>query len=332
MRVLRVLAAVIVCASTLAGPARAASEAGAQASLACIKCHDADDLTALNQALHTAPRKASPTAAASQRTPNCIACHGASANHVTRPEGAKERPPPDRRFGKGSPLPPAERNAVCLTCHDRDAKNALWRGSPHESADMACSSCHKVHTHRDKVLAKSTQADTCFDCHKDQRAQIRRPSHHPIPEGKMTCSDCHNAHGSAGPKLVTRSNTNDTCYGCHAEKRGPFVHAHEPVTDDCMNCHNAHGSTVVALLKARVPVLCQQCHTPHALGHVGALAGQPGVLPPAVPGQAAPAVTAITSGKNVVSTWQGRSCTNCHTQVHGSNNPSATPTPKRLFR
>ena len=66
---------------------------------------------------------------------------------------------------------------------------------------------------------------------------------------------------------------------------------------------------------------------------VGALGGQRGVYAPAAPGQAAPAVTAVTSGKNVVNIWQGRSCTNCHTQVHGSNNPSVTnPTPQFLFR
>ena len=46
-----------------------------------------------------------------------------------------------------------------------------------------------------------------------------------------------------------------------------------------------------------------------------------------------PAVGANTGGKNVVNTWQGRSCTNCHTQTHGSNNPAATnPTPNFLFR
>jgi hypothetical protein len=41
----------------------------------------------------------------------------------------------------------------------------------------------------------------------------------------------------------------------------------------------------------------------------------------------------MSSGKNVVNLWQGRSCMNCHTQVHGSNNPSVTnPTPELLFR
>lgn len=127
----------------------------------------------------------------------------------------------------------------------------------------------------------------------------------------MVCSDCHNVHGSAGPKLLKRDSVNDTCFTCHAEKRGPFVHQHAPVAEDCTNCHNVHGTTIAAMLKARPPVLCQQCHTPHVASAVGALAGQSGVN-----------FSATTSGKNVANFWQGRSCLNCHTQIHGSNNPS----------
>jgi DmsE family decaheme c-type cytochrome len=139
-----------------------------------------------------------------------------------------------------------------------------------------------------------------------------------VPEGKMSCSDCHNPHGSAGPKLVKRDSINDTCYTCHAEKRGPFVHSHEPVTEDCSNCHNAHGTTVPAMLKARPPLLCQQCHTPHAQTGDGPIPGQ---------------LTSATRSQNSVTIWQGRSCLNCHTQVHGSNNPSTTnPTPQLLMR
>jgi hypothetical protein len=52
-----------------------------------------------------------------------------------------------------------------------------------------------------------------------------------------------------------------------------------------------------------------------------------------VPPQLQSAVTGTSSGKNVVNVWQGRSCTNCHTQVHGSNNPAASnPTPQFMFR
>jgi len=297
----------------------AATPAERAASKECVQCHDQDDLPAWQRSPHAQ--------AQDPRTPACVSCHGPSEQHVHgKPQGK-----PDRMFTKGSPTPIAERNAACLNCHQKDAKRAMWGGSQHESADLACTTCHRIHTNNDRVTARATQADVCFTCHKEQRTQFMRPSHHPLPEGKITCTDCHNPHGSTGPKLVKRDSTNDTCYTCHAEKRGPFVFSHEPVTEDCANCHNPHGTTVASMLKVRPPMLCQQCHTPHVTGGIGAVGGQPGVFGPAAPGQLAPAITNITNGKNVVNIWQGRSCMNCHTQVHGSNNPSATnPTP-RLF-
>ncbi|MDH5539014.1 MAG: DmsE family decaheme c-type cytochrome [Rhizobacter sp.] len=322
MRLLPALAAFLLCLGGLLGPARAGVDA--EASKVCIECHDSEDLPDMRRSAHAV--------AADARTPGCITCHGASASHVKKPEGGGERAAPEIVFSKNAGSPASTRNATCLSCHDKDAKRMLWGGSQHDVADVACSSCHKVHVNHDKVLAKATQTEVCYTCHKEQRAQLSRPSRHPVPEGKMTCSDCHNAHGSAGPKLAKRDSTNDTCYTCHAEKRGPFVHEHEPVREDCASCHNPHGSMVASLLKTRAPLLCQQCHTPHVTGSVGAVGGQPGVFPPAAPGQL-PAITAITGGKNVVNMWQGRSCMNCHTQVHGSNNPSATnPTPHFLFR
>lgn len=323
MRVRAVLAWLAIALAACAGPAWAAQDA--EASKACVKCHDSEDLPDMSRSAHAA--------AADARTPSCVTCHGPSPTHVNKPASAKDRPHPDVMFGKNSPVAAAARNGACLTCHQKDAKRALWGGSQHEAADLACSSCHKVHTNQDKVMARVTEKDVCLTCHKEQRTQMARPSHHPVPEGKMGCSDCHNAHGSAGPKLAKRDSINDTCYTCHAEKRGPFVHSHEPVAEDCSICHNPHGSTVAAMLKTRPPMLCQQCHTPHVAGGVGAVGGQPGVFPPAASGQVAPAIGANSSGKNVVNLWQGRSCMNCHTQVHGSNNPAASnPTPRFLSR
>jgi DmsE family decaheme c-type cytochrome len=328
-------------------PAHAAANVGAARgdAEACISCHDDEDLPDMSLSAHAPTRKPPMKEAAEAlrqrpmgdaddaRTPTCISCHGASPNHVKKAEGAKDRAAPDVVFGKKTQLSAVGRSDVCQACHKRDAKRHLWEGSQHQVADVACNSCHKVHTNHDKALGKASQTELCFACHKEQRAQLGKPSHHPLPEGKMTCSDCHNVHGSAGPNLASRDSTNATCYTCHAEKRGPFVHAHEPVAEDCASCHNPHGSTVQAMLKARPPMLCQQCHTPHVAGGVGALGGQTGVYTPAVPGQIPPQVTGNSSGKNVVNIWQGRSCMNCHTQVHGSNNPSATnPTPQFLFR
>ncbi len=307
MRIKRLMAVVGLSLFGLLGSAWSAEPVGAAL---CVTCHDEEDLPDMSKSAHGFT--------ADKRAPDCISCHGPSPTHAKKPAGVSERPHPDRMFTKKSTTPANERSAACLTCHNKDAKRALWAGSQHDAADIACNSCHKIHANSDKILSKSTQTEVCYTCHKEQRSQMSKPSHHPVPEGKMTCSDCHNTHGSAGPKLVKRDSINDTCYTCHAEKRGPFVHPHEPVTEDCSNCHNAHGTTVAAMLKARPPLLCQQCHTPHAQTGVGPIPGQ---------------LTGATRSQNSVTLWQGRSCQNCHTQVHGSNNPSTTnPTPQLLMR
>jgi len=324
MRFGTLLAAAGFCMSALLGSAHAAKDE--EASSVCLACHEEHQQ---QMAGHKHSVSADP------RTPTCVSCHGPSEKHAENP-GEVE---PTREFHPGAKhmLPANEASDVCLACHEKDAKRALWATSAHPSADVSCISCHKVHTGKDRVLAKTTQPGVCFTCHQGPRTQVNLASRHPITEGKMTCSDCHSVHGSAGPKLAKKDSTNDTCYTCHAEKRGPFVHQHQPVTEDCANCHNPHGSSISRMLKARAPILCQQCHTPHVAGGVGALGGQPGVFPPAVPGQAQSEVTPTSGGKNVVNMWQARACLNCHTQVHGSNNPASgallgNPTPQYMFR
>ena len=321
MRIEKALAIVGVCLFWMIGGAAWAAT-DAQLSAECVECHDEDDLPDMSRNAHSVT--------SDTRTPTCGGCHGPSQPHLKTVDG--KRPAPDRAFSKNAGLPPDERSDLCMTCHDKGSKLALWAGSQHPAADVACSSCHKIHTNQDTALVKRAQAELCYTCHQEQRVEVRRVSRHPILEGKMTCSDCHNVHGSAGPKLALRDSTNDTCYTCHAEYRGPFVHAHEPVAEDCAICHNPHGSTVAGMLVSRPPMLCQECHTPHVAGEVGAVGGQPGVFTPIGPG-IGPRVTATSSGKNVVNMWQARSCMNCHTQVHGSNNPAATnPTPQFMFR
>jgi DmsE family decaheme c-type cytochrome len=320
MQVKRLAAVFAFGLAGLLAPAWGATEA--QGAARCLECHD--DLPDMSRSAHAV--------ATDKRTPDCISCHGESKAHAYKVSGQKQGKP-DRMFVGESISPADVRSAACLACHNSTPKLALWAGSQHPTVEVACNSCHKIHTNNDKVRAKATQPEVCYTCHKEQRVQASRPSRHPIQEAKVVCSDCHNPHGSAGPKLVKKDSINDTCFMCHAEKRGPFVHPHQPVTENCANCHNPHGSTVPAMLIARPPLLCQQCHTPHVAGGVGAVGGQSGVFPPAAPGQFAPAVTGSSSGKNVVNIWQGRACGNCHTQVHGSNNPSATnPTPQLLLR
>jgi DmsE family decaheme c-type cytochrome len=235
---------------------------------------------------------------ADQRTPTCASCHGESDSHINKPEGGKEWPKPDRTFTRNSTTPIQDRNQSCLGCH-QGGKRIHWTMSAHATNDVACTSCHGVHVGKDAVLSKTTQSEVCFTCHKEQRAQIYRTSRHPIPEGKVACSDCHNPHGTAGEKMLVRDNVNDTCYQCHMEKRGPFVRTHQPVQENCAICHNPHGSTQPNLLKVRPPFLCQECHEPtRHLGNLGNLAGG-------------------STSANLAA----RGCLNCHTNIHGTNNP-----------
>lgn len=283
----------------------------------CTKCHDESDaatVLAIGKTRHGTK--------ADRSTPSCVSCHGESDKHVNKPDGVKDRPKPDVLFKGAHKSAASAQSGTCISCHQKDAQRSHWAGSIHESRDVACSSCHQIHTAQDKVRDKRTQPEVCFACHKKQRSEVSRPSHHPVLEGKVACSDCHNAHGSVGAKLMKRDTVVDTCYQCHAEKRGPFVHNHQPVSEDCSNCHNPHGTVVESMLKARPPFLCHQCHTPHG-----------GFIPQIKGAQVSPPTSANGLGKGTTNVTQGRACLNCHTEVHGSNNPSATnPTPQFMLR
>ena len=293
----------------------------------CTSCHDEED-----GPLQLAIGKTKHGTTADARTPTCTSCHGPSEDHIRKLEGQKDRSKPDvtfggmyakidietqvdryfGRFGKGTTVPVGDRNAACLECHS-DGRRIHWAGSTHANRDVACTNCHQIHTAHDRVRDRQNQTELCFTCHKEQRAQMHRPSHHPVPEGKMACSDCHNVHGD-NPKQLVRNSVNETCYTCHMEKRGPFLHNHQPVTEDCSICHQPHGTTVANLLKHRPPYLCQECHS-----HTS----HPGQLPGLPDGR-------TTSSSSLGSVARG--CLNCHTNIHGGNSTQNSPTAGRFRR
>ncbi len=282
----------------------------------CTRCHDESDVwpvLSIYQTRHGVKADA--------RTPTCQSCHGASESHLKGDPNQKGRARPDIVFGtKGQAYKPSEaqaQNEECLTCHQSGLR-MNWAGSQHQSSGIPCATCHAIHVKTDPVLNKVTQPEVCFNCHKEQRAQIRRISTHPIGAGKMACSDCHNPHGSTGPKLLVKNSVNETCYTCHAEKRGPFLWEHAPVTDDCTNCHTPHGSTNSPLLKARVPWLCQECHSGDHAAQVNSGANLQGGNVTTVNGNL-PLANAAARAQMV-----GRACLNCHALVHGSNHPAGT--------
>jgi len=324
------LAVLLVAGAWLAAmPAQAADEKDIifKGDAKCTRCHDESEavpVLAIAKTKHGVTKDG--------RSPTCTSCHGESERHANKPEDVKERPATDLSFGKKSKQTAEEKSAACKSCH-QGGKHMNWNSSAHATSDVACTSCHQVHTGHDKVRDKRAQPEVCYTCHKQQRAEANKPSHHPMPEGKMACSDCHNTHGSNGPKMLIKNSVNATCFTCHAEKRGPFVHNHAPVTEDCGICHNPHGTVADSMLKTRPPFLCQQCHD--TTSHIGNV---PGIASNVVTNKTIGGVTTPSSAannfnaNNSVGNTQGRACLNCHTQIHGSNSPANASKAMRFWR
>ena len=189
----------------------------------------------------------------------CENCHGPGSAHAAA--GGGRGVGGIMSFEADDPRTSEEKNSICLACHERGDRT-LWQGSVHEERGLACVNCHTImkSVSRKNQLKTAWEPDTCFQCHKDRRAQMFRSSHMPMREGKIVCSDCHNPHGSITESLLKKDLINDVCYTCHAEKRGPFLFEHEPVRENCDNCHDPHGSINEYSLKMQRPRLCNECH------------------------------------------------------------------------
>lgn len=159
-------------------------------------------------------------------------------------------------------------------------------------------------------MLRAPEQELCQECHPGEAADGLLPSHHPIREGKMSCTDCHNVHGDERGNLPGAS-TAEMCYKCHGEKEGPYVYEHPPVTEDCATCHRPHGSPNDNLLVQEQPLLCLQCHPGHHDGHRSPLIS----LDPTAEGVA-----------NAQAGIQGfyAKCTSCHSRIHGTDLPSGT--------
>lgn len=243
---------------------------------------------------------------APERT-GCEGCHGPAKAHVEAHGGKTTIP---RAFSLMQPKAVLD---ACLTCHAKDFEKANIRRSQHSLADVACTSCHSIHhSPVPKYLLAKAQADLCYGCHADVRAQFSMPFKHRVNEGFMKCSDCHNPHGafaitsrmSDRPRMVEQSLGNEEpCLKCHTDKRGPFQFEHPPVrVEGCEVCHVPHGSANARLLIRPVTfTVCLQCH--NGADNFGTRNN---------------GITLLSPRHNMADPRYQR-CTTCHVRVHGSN-------------
>lgn len=222
----------------------------------------------------------------------CEACHGPGKAHV---DGGGDK----SKIFTFKAASAAEITATCLDCHAGGTQHMNALNSAHTQNGVSCISCHSPHHAQTKeFLLVKPQPELCYTCHLSKKAEFAMPFHHRVDEGLIQCSDCHNVHGTSGPKQVRMASSQDAiCFKCHTDKQGPFVYEHAPVkVDGCVACHRVHGGPNAHMLKlSNVNLLCLQCHT------TSSFSSAPGA----------------PSFHNQATFFQA--CTLCHVAIHGSN-------------
>ena len=229
----------------------------------------------------------------------CESCHGPAQKHLESASAGDIRNP--------AKLTSAAADKICLSCHLNQPTHIGRLQSSHAKDQVACTACHKVHADGPSgMVARKASAinEQCASCHLNAWAQVQKPFHHKLPEGAMSCVDCHNPHGSIRPAMTQVFAANEPgCLRCPGDKRGPFTFEHAPVRfEGCGSCHESHGSANPRMLvRQEVRLVCLECH-----------ANLPTVKTSGVLGVVPPAFHDLRSQRF-------QNCTVCHQKIHGSH-------------
>jgi len=235
----------------------------------------------------------------------CEACHGPGGEHVkaasdtaTMANAAKLIFNPRRATGEVVA-------DTCTRCHTEQALKRAPYPVEHDFKAASCNDCHSPHQEKTHpYMLVESPPNLCIQCHSEVGSDFRKPYHHRVLEGSISCLDCHSAHGKNNTEeaRLSAAGLSELCARCHADKQGPFVFEHLAISrseNGCLECHNAHGSVNNRMLnRATVFQVCVQCHSQIGLS-------------------ADPEVGASMS--HDLSDPRIQNCTVCHTQLHGSN-------------
>jgi len=230
----------------------------------------------------------------------CESCHGPGLKHAESGGSPEEIRNPSK-------LAAAALDKICLTCHFGPPAHAGRLMSSHAKNQVSCTKCHKIHADTPGgIVARKVSAvnEQCGTCHTNVMSQFQQPYHHRLPEGAMSCVDCHNPHGSIRRAMTQSFGANEpACIGCHGDKRGPYTFEHPPMRfGSCATCHDVHGSANPRMLtRPVVQQLCLECHA--NLPFAVATGKAAGVVPPSF---------------HDLRSVRFQNCTVCHQKIHGS--------------
>ncbi|MBV8206930.1 MAG: cytochrome c3 family protein [Acidobacteria bacterium] len=252
----------------------------------CLDCHDAKD-----EALVKA-HKGQPFASA-----DCLTCHDPHQSaspklmqsfvHMPFGEGACDTCHQAPKNGKVV-LNADSPKALCVTCHDEQAKQIASAKMPHAGAQGECTDCHNPHAGKTPGFIQPDPVNACLNCHAEQAEQHNKKYLHQ-PAFAQGCATCHQPHGGDNQHLLRATNVNSLCLECHGPDAAPKKLENEhliaifsatvrlpenyfetvpilPLKYGAGHPVDGHPVSDVAGIttKPSAPMTCLTCHQPHS--------------------------------------------------------------------
>ena len=253
----------------------------------CLDCHDVKDAS-LQKAHQNQPFG----------TANCLGCHDPHQSPVPKLMAKFMHPPfadkscemchAPAQDGKVV-LTQKDVKALCVTCHDEQAKKIETAKVQHPGAAGDCTDCHNPHASAQPGLPKTDAVNICLGCHSDV-ADLGKKAHLHQPVFQQGCAVCHDAHGNDNPRLLRADNTNALCLECHGPDASPEKKAgSDTITifagkvrlpDDYfrkvvklplkygvghpVDRHPVADLSDPSQRKIKTPINCLACHQPHS--------------------------------------------------------------------
>jgi len=156
----------------------------------CLFCHGGESMTVMAETAHGHTDDPH-TPYAKQ---GCESCHGPGSLHASRARGGAGFPAL-LVFGENEAL--SRQTEACIACHGEDMgdlEGIEWAGSAHDTDDMTCVSCHRMHVVGNALQSPEPQRESCAECHSKQITSHSRFEDKGIVFDKLSCFDCHDVH------------------------------------------------------------------------------------------------------------------------------------------
>jgi predicted CXXCH cytochrome family protein len=184
----------------------------------CIDCHDPKDAD-LQKAHNGQPFGAA----------NCLQCHNPHQSAKPKLMQAFLHNPFENKMCDTCHQPAkdgkvvltnSDTKALCVTCHDEQAKKIDTAKVQHPGAQGDCVTCHNPHAGKSPGFLQPDPVQACLACHSDQAEQMKKAHLHQ-PAFVQGCATCHEPHGGDNEHLLRAASINRLCLECHGPDANP---------------------------------------------------------------------------------------------------------------